>query len=285
MVFRPREAMAERDLAVCGHAHQADARAARIRLRMPVMELLQRLANVREAVMPVLQRRFEKVPGEIAELRQQMIEAAVRDRVITPRRRGNRRKADFPEAELLGEMVIDLANVQRLLRQGHPGADRTRSMPGEQRLDLRRRNGVAAGAVVEDAELVLHLLRTVDRDGHANALVGKELDHVRPEQRGVGGQAEVDVLARFSGALPRIRDRRLQHVEIHQRLAAEKRDVRARVVARLAQGELDGLAGRRFAHELGLLAVLGVDNLVLAVLVAVGAGEVALVGDVHDQRL
>src|SRR5688572_21265113 len=42
MIFRPGETMAERDLAVGRYAHQADARTARIRLRMPMMQLLQR---------------------------------------------------------------------------------------------------------------------------------------------------------------------------------------------------------------------------------------------------
>ena len=42
------------------------------------------------------------------------------------------------------------------------------------------------------------------------------------------------------------------------------------------------VAGRRLGHELRLFAVLGVDDLVLAVLVAVRAGEVALVGDVQN---
>ena len=171
------------------------------------------------------------------------------------------------------------------LRQRHARADRPRAMPGQQRLDLRRRHGVTAGAVVEDAELVLHLLRTVDRDGDADPLFSEELDHVRPQQRRVGRQAEVDLLAGFGGAPARVGDRRLEDREIHQRLAAEERDVRVRVVARFAQRELDALARGLLAHELRLLAVLGIDDLVLAVLVAIGAGQVALVGDVDHQRL
>ena len=87
---------------------QAEARAARIRLGVAVMNLLQRLADVRETVMTILQRRCEEVAGEIAELRQQVIESAVANRVIAPRRRRHRREADFPEAELVGEVAIDL---------------------------------------------------------------------------------------------------------------------------------------------------------------------------------
>ena len=44
-------------------------------------------------------------------------------------------------------------------------------------------------------------------------------------------------------------------------------------VARLLQHEVDALPRRLLAHELRLLAVLGVDDLVLAVLVAVGAAR------------
>ena len=75
---------------------------------MTVMQLLQRLANVREAVMAILERRLEEIAGQIAELRQQVIEAAVGNRVVAARRGRHRREADFPEAEFLGEVPIDL---------------------------------------------------------------------------------------------------------------------------------------------------------------------------------
>ena len=91
------------------------------------------------------------------------------------------------------------------------------------------------------------------------------------------------LLADLRGAGAGVGDGLLQHREVHQRLAAEERDHRG--PAALAQGEVDGLARRLLAHELRLLAVLGVDDLVLAVLVAVLAAQVALVGDVHHQRL
>ena len=77
-------------------------------------------------MMAILQRRIAEVAGQIAELRQQVIEAAVGDRVVAPRRGGHRREADFPEAKLLGEMAVDLADVERLLRQGDARADRAR---------------------------------------------------------------------------------------------------------------------------------------------------------------
>src|ERR671923_10174 len=49
---------------------------------------------------------------------------------------------------------------------------------------------VAAGAVVKDAELVLHLARAIDRDRHANVVLGEEFDDLRLEERRVGRQAE-----------------------------------------------------------------------------------------------
>ena len=104
------------------------------------------------------------------------------------------------------------------------------------------------------------------------------------EQRPVGREAEVDFLADLGAALARVGDRLLQDREVEQRLAAEERDVRHLVVARFLEHELHALARGLLAHELGLLAVLGVDDLVLAVLVAVGAAQVALVGDVEDHR-
>jgi hypothetical protein len=51
--------------------------------------------------------------------------------------------------------------------------------------------------------------------------------------------------------------------------------------ARFLQHEVDARLGGLDRHELRLRAVFGVDDLVLAVLVAVGAREVALVGDVE----
>ena len=151
-------------------------------------------------------------------------------------------------------------------------------------LDARRDDVVAAGAVLEDPELVLHFPRTVDRDGDPDLVLDQELDHVRLEQRGVGRQAEVDVLAERGGALLRVGDGLFQHREVEERLAAEESQVRDLVGARLLEHEVDALARRLLRHELRLAAVLGVDNLVFAVLVAVGAAQIALVGDVQHHR-
>ena len=52
----------------------------------------------------------------------------------------------------------------------------------------------------------------------------------------------------------------------------------------LPQEELDAVARRLLGHEFRLLAVLGIDDLVLAVLVAIRARQIALVRDVHHHR-
>ena len=196
----------------------------------------------------------------------------------------HRREADLPEADLLGEVPVDPLDVERSRRQRDARADRPAAMPLEQLLDLRRDDVVAAGAVVEHAELVLHLARTVDRDRDADLVLGEELDDLRLEQRGVGREAEVDRLAQLGAALARVGDRLLQDRKVQQRFAAEERDVRDLVVARFLEHELHALARGLLAHELRLHPVFGVDDLVLAVLVAVGAGQVALIRDVEHHR-
>ena len=62
------------------------------------------------------------------------------------------------------------------------------------------------------------------------------------------------------------------------------KNVRCALAAGLAQQEVHALPRRLLAHPLRLPAVLGLDDLVFAVLVAVGAAEIALVGDVQHHR-
>ena len=181
-------------------------------------------------------------------------------------------------------MTVDPLHVHGTGRQRHAGADRAAAVPLQQLFDLRRDNVVAAGSVVEDPELVLHLFRTVDGNGDADLVLGQEFDDLRLQQRRVRREAEVHLLADLRGALPRIRNGLLQHWKIQQRFPAEERDVGHPIAARFLQHEVDALARRLLAHELGLLAVFGVDNLVFAVLVAVLAAQIALVRDVQHHR-
>ena len=96
---------------------------------------------------------------------------------------------------------------------------------------------------------------------------------------------EVDLAVERLRRFARVGHGALQHLEVHQRLAAEERDVRRLARVALAQRQIDGGARRLGAHELGLAAVFGVDDLVFAVFVAVFARQVALVGDVHHQPI
>ena len=61
------------------------------------------------------------------------------------------------------------------------------------------------------------------------------------QQRGVRRQAEVDLFAELRGALARVGDRRLQHREVQQRLAAEERQVRDRLAPDFREHEVDAL--------------------------------------------
>src|SRR5215204_850431 len=107
----------------------------------------------------------------------------------------HRRETDLPEADLLGEVAVDALDVERPAGQRDARAYWTRAVPLQQLLDLRLDDVVAAGAVVEDAELVLDLFRPVDRDRDADALLGEKFDHLGLQQRAIGGDAEVDFLA------------------------------------------------------------------------------------------
>src|SRR5688572_6351054 len=124
VIVRPCEAMAQRDAAVGRNAHQSKPGAARVRFGMTVMDLLQRFANVRKPVMPVCQRRFEIIGSKRAELIEQVIEAAIRNRVIASWRRGYRGEAHFPESKLVRQMLIDPLDVERLPRQRDARTDR-----------------------------------------------------------------------------------------------------------------------------------------------------------------
>src|SRR3989442_741979 len=119
-------------------------------------------------------------------------------------------------------MAVDLENVHNLGSQSNPSPNGARSMLLDQFLDLGGDNVVDAAAVLENPELVVQLLRPVNADRDPDLVFGKVLDHRGGEQRGVRGQAEVDVLAGGAGLLAGVLDSRPDHLEIHQRLAAEE---------------------------------------------------------------
>src|SRR5262249_6644967 len=162
---------------------QAKASAAWIRLADSLVNLFERVLDVRKPVMSVLDRVLEELLPELAKLTEHPVEARITDRVLLLWRSRNRRKSYFPKAELLGEMTIDPRHVDRFRGQGHPSPDGTGAMFAQQLLDLRRDDVVTAGAIVKDTELVLQFFRAVHRDGDANLVLGEKLDDVRPQQR------------------------------------------------------------------------------------------------------
>ena len=284
VVVRSREPVAERHVAVGGHAHQPQARAARERLADALVDLLDRVLDVREPVVPVVDRELEELLRQLLELAQHAVEPGVFDRVAPAVGGCDGSEADLPESDLVAQVVKNARHVQRLPGERHPGPDRAGAVALQQAPDLRHRVVVAAHPVLEDAELVLHLLGPVDADGHADPVLGQPVDHLVAQQRAVGGQREIDVLPQLPGALARVGHRLLEDLEVEQRLATEEGEVRDRQIARLLEHEVDALPRGLLAHVGGRGVARGVDDLVLAVLVAVRARQVALVRDVEDHR-
>jgi hypothetical protein len=118
------EAVAERHVAVRGDAHQPHAGAARVRLARALVDLLERVAHVGEAVVPAGERGLEELVRQRVELVEHASEAVVLDRVSAAVGGGDRREADFAEADLLGEVAIDADDIEVLPRQRDARADR-----------------------------------------------------------------------------------------------------------------------------------------------------------------
>ena len=137
----------------------------------------------------------------------------------------------------------------------------------------------AAVAGVVHPEAVVDLLAPVQAEHHVAHLPVAEVDHVVVDEHAVGGEGEAEVLAGllFDGA--GVGHQLLDHLEVHQRLAAE--EVHLQVPARA--GVLHQKVQRPLAH---LKAHDGPLAVVLALAgKAVGAVEVAGVGHMQAQRL
>ena len=101
------------------------------------------------------------------------------DGVELIRRSGDRREADLVESQILLQVAenpdhIGDARGERDARRDGPGA-----MVLDQRAHPRLDDVVAAAAVGEDAQLIVHLLGTVHADGDADVVLGEELDDRR----------------------------------------------------------------------------------------------------------
>src|SRR5678815_1521688 len=71
------EAMTERDVTIRRHAHEAKSGAAWIRFAHSLVQLLERVAHVREAVPPAGERRLKEVRGERLKPAQKRLKAIV----------------------------------------------------------------------------------------------------------------------------------------------------------------------------------------------------------------
>src|ERR1035438_2011819 len=188
---RARETMAQRHVAIGGNAHQPQARAARIRFAHALVDFFQRVFNVRKSVMPVFERCLQKVCSERAELLQHGIETRFRDRILRAWRGSNRREPYVPESNFFREMLVDLADVERLRSERDARPNGSATMPLQQFLDFRSDDIVTAFAVAKDAELVLHLFRPIDRDRNTHAIFREKFDDLGTQQCGIRGEAEI----------------------------------------------------------------------------------------------
>src|ERR1017187_727946 len=162
--------MAQRHIAICRNAHQPQACAARIRFANSLVDFFQCVLDVRESVMPVFERGLQKVCSQRAELLQHSVETRLLDRILRAWRGSNRREPNVPESNLFRQMFVDFTDVEGLRSEGDARANGTATMPLQQFLDFRSDDIVTAFAVAEDAELVLHLLRPIDRYGDTHSI-------------------------------------------------------------------------------------------------------------------
>src|SRR4051812_16873250 len=77
-----REAMTERDVSVGRDAEQAESGATRMRLAHALVDFLERVAHIREAMPPARERRPEILAGERLESGEQLLKALILDRVF-----------------------------------------------------------------------------------------------------------------------------------------------------------------------------------------------------------
>ncbi len=150
----------------------------------------------------------------------------------------------------------------------------------EQSFDARDDFFVASSATGEGAVAVVVLLAAVDRNADAEAMGREELDHIRGQECGVGRQREPDRPSLFGSFFEGVLRCLANDVDPEQGFSTEVRDREFRPATGLSEEEVDGLMGRLGGH-LGCCGQLA--ELVLAVLVTVGAGEVAAAGDVEHQ--
>src|SRR5439155_8641229 len=121
--------------------------------------------------------------------------------------------------------------------------------------------------------------RPVDADGHAESVRLEKVDDLISEQRAVGSEREINLLARLPALFYSVGYNLAHELEVEQRLAAKEDDVHLTALAGLLEEKVHAGAGRVPVHLHGRGTVLGRFGLV-----AVGTVQIALVGDVDDGR-
>src|SRR5512133_1591272 len=168
---RAREAMTERHVTVSRDPHESNPGTARIRLAHSLVQLFERIADVRESVPPAGERRLEKIRRERLESAEQRLKAFVLNRVLSLPRCRDRREADLPEPDLLEEMLVDRDDVEVLSGERDARANRPPPMARQELLDVRDDDVVTPHPVRERTVLVLLLARAVDRHGDADVVL------------------------------------------------------------------------------------------------------------------
>ena len=146
-------------------------------------------------------------------------------------------------------------------------------------LELRHDGVIAAVACVVLAEAVMDFLAAIEAQHDIVALLVAEVDDIVVDEHTVGGHGEAEVLVVDLLLLAAVGDELFDHVEVHQRLAAEEIDLEVAAGAGVLDEEVHSPLAHLEAHQgaVALIAALRGE--------AVGAVEVAGVGDVEAERL
>ena len=148
-----------------------------------------------------------------------------------------------------------------------------------QALEFRHHPVIAPPPGIVHAVAVVYLAPAVQAQHHvAHFAVGK-LNHVIVNQHPVGGERKAEALAGRPLDAAGIGHQALDHIPIHQRLAAEKVHLQVAPRTRVRHQKIQRLPAHLKAHHGPLAVIFALAGK------AVGAVEVAGVGDVQAERL
>ena len=116
--------MTQRHVAIRRDPEQAQARTTPVRLADTFVDLLDRIGDVREAVVFIAQGVLEPLRCELLELLEHRVLGLGRDRIVAMILRRDRCESHLAKAELIRQVPVDLEDVQVFLRERHPRADR-----------------------------------------------------------------------------------------------------------------------------------------------------------------